>query len=92
MRHVRRLGAVTLVGGADTSVVDGNCYRYRVEVSDNVGNQSAPSAVSADAKIDTSAPTIDVTAPTPVTGGAQPVLGRGHEDPVRPARAAPAPS
>src|SRR5207249_1499933 len=34
----------------------GNCYRYRVRVSDNFGNTSANSSSSADAKVDTSAP------------------------------------
>ena len=34
----------------------GNCYRYRYSIADNVGNASAPSAASADAKIDTTAP------------------------------------
>src|SRR5207249_7958346 len=48
--------SATLSGGADTTVSSGNCYRYRVRVSDNVGNTSANSASSADAKVDTSAP------------------------------------
>src|SRR5207244_1079573 len=47
---------VTLSGGADTSVASGNCYHYIYFISDNVGNQSAASAASADAKVDTSAP------------------------------------
>ena len=46
---------VTLSGGNDTGVVSGKCYRYRELLSDNVGNQG-PSAASATAKIDTSAP------------------------------------
>src|SRR5262249_59146163 len=47
---------VTLVGGADTTVTSGNCYHYTYAISDNVGNQSAASAASADAKVDTTAP------------------------------------
>ncbi|MGI8607415.1 MAG: Ig-like domain-containing protein [Gaiellaceae bacterium] len=49
--------AVTLSGGADTTVASGKCYRYRYTLSDNVGNQSAASAVTAAAKVDTSNPT-----------------------------------
>ncbi|HEX9504802.1 MAG TPA: hypothetical protein VGA62_02235, partial [Acidimicrobiia bacterium] len=47
--------SVTLVGGNDTTVVSGNCYRYRELLSDNVGNQGT-SAASKTAKVDTSAP------------------------------------
>src|SRR5207253_9983933 len=59
---------VTLVGGADTTVLSGNCYRYRYKISDNVGNQAAASAASADAKVTTQIPTVAVAAPTEVTG------------------------
>src|SRR5262249_11792630 len=48
---------VTLAVVAATSDPSGTCCRYRASVSDNVGNGSAPSASSADAKVDTSAPT-----------------------------------
>src|SRR5262249_12960350 len=47
--------SVTLSSGADTTVVSGNCYRYRLKISDNVSNQ-ATTANSADAMVDTSAP------------------------------------
>ena len=43
-------------GGADTTVTTGNCYRYRIHVADNVGNTSANSTATADAKVDTTAP------------------------------------
>jgi hypothetical protein len=49
--------AVTLVNGADTTLATGNCYRWQLKVTDNVGNVSAASQPSADAKVDTSPPT-----------------------------------
>ncbi len=48
--------SVTLAGGADTTVQTGKCYRYQYKASDNVGNLSAASAASGDAKVDTTAP------------------------------------
>ncbi len=46
----------TTVSNPDTSVQSGKCYRYRLKISDRVGNQSAASSPTADAKVDTSAP------------------------------------
>jgi chitobiase/beta-hexosaminidase-like protein len=58
---------VTLSGGADTSVASGNCYRYRYTIADNVGN-SATSAASATAVVNTVVPTVAVAAPTEGSG------------------------
>jgi hypothetical protein len=49
--------AVTLSSGADTSVASGTCYRYQVKATDNVGNVSAASQPSGDAKVDRTPPT-----------------------------------
>ena len=54
---------VTLTGGADTNVLTDRCYRYRYTVSDNVGNQAGPSAISGEAKVDTVAPVTSDNAP-----------------------------
>jgi hypothetical protein len=48
---------VTLSGTTDSSVTSGSCYRYQSKATDNVGNVSAASQPSADAKVDGSAPT-----------------------------------
>ncbi len=47
--------AVTLTGNADADVHGGSCYRYRVSVSDNVGNRSTSDPSQA-VRVDTSPP------------------------------------
>ena len=53
---------VTLSAGNDTTLTTGTCYRYRLSISDRVGNQDASSA-SATVKADATDPTGSVTAP-----------------------------
>jgi hypothetical protein len=48
---------VTLSGTTDSSAASGSCYRYQAKATDNVGNVSAASPPSADAKVDGTAPT-----------------------------------
>ena len=55
--------AVTLSGGADTTVTSNNCYRYHYVISDRVGNQSPPSATSLIAKVDATTPVTSDDAP-----------------------------
>jgi len=59
---------VTLTSGGDGTVVSGNCYRYQYKISDLVGNQSAASTPSADAKVNSVGPAVVVIAPTEVSG------------------------
>jgi len=51
-------GTWTTVPNPDGSIVSGSCYRYRLELSDNVANQSAPSAATGAVLVDTSAPSV----------------------------------
>ena len=49
---------LTLSGSADTSVTTGKCYRYEYKIADRLGNLSALSAPSGDAKVDSTPPTL----------------------------------
>ena len=53
---------MTLTAGADTGVMSGKCYRYRVRSSDLVGNE-ATSAASASVQVDTAAPSVTLDDP-----------------------------
>src|SRR5439155_14406693 len=46
---------VTLSGGSDTGVTNSHCYRYREQLTDNVGNVGSSSAPNV-AKVDTAGP------------------------------------
>jgi hypothetical protein len=59
---------ITLVTGGDGSVTTGNCYIYRYKISDFVGNQSAPSAPSGVATVNTVGPAVALAAPTEGSG------------------------
>jgi len=49
------------VSNPDTTVQSGKCYRYRLLEKDRVGNQSAPSAATAVARVDLGGPPPDTT-------------------------------
>jgi hypothetical protein len=65
---------VTLFGGADTSVVNGSCYKYQYVVSDNVGNQAAPYTSASVARVDIS---VTVSAVALTNGGS--TIGKAEE-------------
>src|SRR5262249_22801281 len=62
---------VTLSAGNDTGVLNGHCYVYREQLTDNVGNLGSSAASNA-AKVDTAGPTSSLTLSS-VTGNASKV-------------------
>src|SRR5262249_18694881 len=92
---------VTLSAGNDPGVLNGHCYVYREQLTDNVGNLGSSAASNA-AKVDTAGPTSSLTLSS-VTGNASKVgntvFYRGSAggsfqltNPVSEARSAPAPA